>query len=205
MLPTVLPHKLEYKHLTPTNIKAVRHYLHLKSELPQQADVAIVFGTKYEDPAHIVARDELLERVQYVALTGGINKQTHFRESLEYLRILTEKGVSQQRILLECQSTNTKENVQFVLPILQSRIASIENVIVVSSWFHARRAIMTLKAHLPNAKFYSIGYYPENIYPNNFHEDETKSRHILHEINVIPKYLQKRDIADISWRDGYYA
>lgn len=197
--------QLDYKQLTAQNIPSIRDYLHLKSDLPEQADVAIVFGTKYEDPAHIVANEKLLERVQYVALTGGINKQTHVREGLEYLRILTEKGIPEQRILLECQSSNTKENVQFLLPILQSRIANIESVIVISSWFHARRAIMTLKAHMPNAKYYSVGYYPENICPDNFHEDEQRSSYILHEINVIPEYLQKKDIADISWSGGYYA
>ena len=200
-----LSSKLDHDDLTPDNISYIRDYLHLKSELPEQADVAIVFGTKYEDPAHIVANEGLLGRVQYVALTGGINKQTHIRESLEYLRILMDKGVSEQRILLECQSTNTKENVQFLLPILRSRLASIENVIVISSWFHARRAIMTLKAHMPKAKYHSIGYYPEDIYPDNFHEDAEKSRHVLHEMNVIPEYRQKKDIADIAWQGGYYA
>ncbi len=199
------PTQLDYKHLTPNTIPSIRDYLHLKTDLPEEADVAIVFGTKYEDPAHVVINQNLLERVQYVALTGGVNKQTHVRESLEYLRILTEKGVPEQRILLECQSTNTKENVQFLLPILQSHLNQIESVIVVSSWFHARRAIMTLKAHMPNAKYYSVGYYPEDIYPENFHQDEQKSSYILHEINVIPKYLQKNDIADITWEGGYYA
>ena len=204
-MPHELAGRIDFNQLTPDIIPSIRNYLHLKSELPERADVAIVFGTKYQDPAHIVSNEELLKRVEYVALTGGINKQTHVREGLEYLRILTDKGVPQQRILLECQSSNTKENVQFLLPILQSRLSKIENVIVVSSWFHARRAIMTLKAHLPDAKFYSVGYYPEDITPHNFHNDATKSSYILHEINAIPEYLQKKDIANISWKGGYYA
>ena len=45
MMPTN-PTQLDYKHLPPNTIPSIRDYLHLKTDLPDEADVAIVFGTK---------------------------------------------------------------------------------------------------------------------------------------------------------------
>ncbi len=56
-----------------------------------------------------------------------------------------------ERIIVESESTNTLENVVFALPEIESRVAleTIGSMFVVTKWYHGRRAMMTLKRHLP--------------------------------------------------------
>jgi uncharacterized SAM-binding protein YcdF (DUF218 family) len=72
-------------------------------------------------------------------------------------RILIECGVPANAIQLESKSRSTKENAQFTIRLL--RAEKIHSAIIVTSWYHSRRALRTFQHFAPEIKFYSRPSY----------------------------------------------
>jgi uncharacterized SAM-binding protein YcdF (DUF218 family) len=68
-------------------------------------------------------------------------------------RILIENGVPANLIQLESKSRTTKENAQFTIQLLRGE--KIRSAIIVTSWYHSRRALKTFRHYAPEIKFYS--------------------------------------------------
>jgi uncharacterized SAM-binding protein YcdF (DUF218 family) len=66
---------------------------------------------------------------------------------------LIARGVPKRAIELECASRNTKENAQFTAALLKQ--AGAERAIIVTSWYHSRRALNTFRAFVPGVEFVS--------------------------------------------------
>jgi uncharacterized SAM-binding protein YcdF (DUF218 family) len=66
---------------------------------------------------------------------------------------LEKDGVPASAILLENQSSNTLENARFSIPIL--RQLGAQRVIIVTSWYHSRRAWRCFQHYAPEMTFYS--------------------------------------------------
>jgi uncharacterized SAM-binding protein YcdF (DUF218 family) len=71
--------------------------------------------------------------------------------------ILRQKGVPASAIEVEGDSTTTRENAEFTLKRL--RAENVRRVILVTSWYHARRALKTFEHYAPEIKFYSRPSY----------------------------------------------
>lgn len=71
--------------------------------------------------------------------------------------ILRQKGVPASAIEVEGNSTTTRENAEFTIKML--RAENIHRVILVTSWYHARRALKTFEHFAPELKFYSRPSY----------------------------------------------
>lgn len=196
--------KLSYETLTPNMIRRINDYLLLPVQLPRHAQAAIVFGNAHMDGVYLALASYLQQHVQCIALTGGVLKGNGKREALDYYEVLRGAGVPDADILVECQSANTKENVDFVLPLLAQRVGAVASVLAISSWYHSRRVLMSLKARLPNTKLYLSYYFPEAIAPANWHLSEESSRPVLHEVTVIPQYRAKGDLVPIQRHRGYF-
>ena len=67
---------------------------------------------------------------------------------------LAGKGVPADAIQLECQSRSTQQNASFTVPLLRARGA--RRVIVVTSWFHSRRALNCFRHYAPEIEFISL-------------------------------------------------
>lgn len=72
-------------------------------------------------------------------------------------RLLVGKGVPPSAIELESQSRSTKQNAQFSIPLL--RALGAKHVILVTSWYHSRRALHTFQHYAPDMQFYSRPSY----------------------------------------------
>jgi len=72
----------------------------------------------------------------------------------EYRTLLVGKGVPQSAIQLECRSRTTRENAQFSVPLL--RALGARRVIIVTSWFHSRRALHCFRHYAPEIEFISL-------------------------------------------------
>jgi uncharacterized SAM-binding protein YcdF (DUF218 family) len=72
-------------------------------------------------------------------------------------RLLLANGVPAEAIETENQSTTTRENAEFSLRRL--RAEKIHSVILVTSWYHARRAEKTFEHYAPELKIYSRPAY----------------------------------------------
>lgn len=73
---------------------------------------------------------------------------------------LTDSGIPAADILLEPKSRTTRENALFTIALLRSR--HLHSVIIVTSWYHSRRALACFEHYAPDIKFYSrptyVGY-----------------------------------------------
>jgi uncharacterized SAM-binding protein YcdF (DUF218 family) len=72
-------------------------------------------------------------------------------------KLLEKDGVPEKAITLECGSHTTRENAEFSIPLL--RQLGAHRVIIVTSWYHSRRALACFEHYAPDLKFYSRPSY----------------------------------------------
>ena len=72
-------------------------------------------------------------------------------------QLLVIAGVPARFIEVEGKSTTTCENAEFTIRRLQAE--KVRSAIVVTSWYHSRRALMTFEHFAPGIKFYSRPSY----------------------------------------------
>jgi len=114
------------------------------------ADVIVVLGGgEHERPARAA---ELFKQraAPRILISGagddGIN-----------LRLLLQAGVPASAIEVENKSLTTRENAEFSIKLL--RAEKIRSAILVTSWYHSRRALKTFEHYAPEIKFYSRPSY----------------------------------------------
>ena len=86
-----------------------------------------------------------------IVVVSGIGDCQTARKRL----ILT--GVPDKRIFVECRSRSTKENAEFTIPILHEQ--GVKRALVVTSWWHSRRALSCFKHFGPDISFLSVPAY----------------------------------------------
>lgn len=72
-------------------------------------------------------------------------------------RILINAGVPRAVIELECESLNTSENAQRTIALLRKQGA--KRIIIVTSWYHSRRALNCFEHYAPDLEFFSRPSY----------------------------------------------
>jgi uncharacterized SAM-binding protein YcdF (DUF218 family) len=72
-------------------------------------------------------------------------------------QLLIEDGVPAKAIEMETQSHTTRENAQFTVKLLREQ--KLRRVILVTSWYHSRRALVCFRHYAPEIKFYSRPSY----------------------------------------------
>jgi uncharacterized SAM-binding protein YcdF (DUF218 family) len=72
-------------------------------------------------------------------------------------RLLLAAGVPASAIELETQSRTTRENAEFTIQLLRKE--KLTRVIIVTSWYHSRRALACFRHYAPELKFYSRPSY----------------------------------------------
>ena len=79
-------------------------------------------------------------------------------------KLLEKDGVPKADIILESKSHTTRENAEFTIALLHAR--HVKSAIIVTSWYHSRRALHCFVHYAPDIKFYSrpsyFGYVGEN-------------------------------------------
>jgi uncharacterized SAM-binding protein YcdF (DUF218 family) len=117
-----------------------------------KADVMIVLGggTGSHERAEQAAEFFKQQLAPQVIVSGAgddeINK-----------RILVERSVPANAIQLESHSQTTAENARFTIEILREQ--KVKSAILVTSWYHSRRALKTFQHYSPEIKFYSRPSY----------------------------------------------
>ncbi|MBQ7522895.1 MAG: YdcF family protein [Clostridia bacterium] len=89
----------------------------------------------------IMAGKEFMEQnpsVKCVA-SGGLGETATITEAQCMYNVLTQNGISSDRIYLENQATSTKENIRFSYEIIRQNHLN-ENIAIVSDRFHQTRA-----------------------------------------------------------------
>ena len=78
-------------------------------------------------------------------------------DAVEVVSMLKQHGVPQSAIRLEDRSSSTFENARFSVALL--RTDHVRTAIVVTSWFHSRRALKCFRKAAPEMTFYSRPSY----------------------------------------------
>jgi len=106
---------------------------------------------------------------------------------------LRRHGVPASAILSEDRSANTSENARFSLPIL--RQLGAKRVIIVTSWYHSRRAWHVFRHYAPDLVVYSCPSYEEySGSPAQSHEIRHRA---LLEYLKLPGYLLHYGVSPI--------
>lgn len=69
-------------------------------------------------------------------------------------RLLIAGGVPQEAIVVEDRSTNTWANAQCAIPLLRRH--GVHRVVLVTTWYHSRRARACFRHVAPDMEFYSV-------------------------------------------------
>jgi uncharacterized SAM-binding protein YcdF (DUF218 family) len=72
-------------------------------------------------------------------------------------RLLLQAGAPTGTIQIESKSQTTRANAEFTIKLL--RAEKIRSAILVTSWYHSRRALKTFEHYAPEIKFYSRPSY----------------------------------------------
>jgi uncharacterized SAM-binding protein YcdF (DUF218 family) len=114
---------------------------------PATADVMVVLGG---ETVHRPVR--ALELYQQGAATNVIITGQGDCESVRTM--LAGKGVPADAIQMECASRTTRENALFTIPLLRAQ--HVRRAIIVTSWFHSRRALHCFRHFAPEIEFISL-------------------------------------------------
>lgn len=112
---------------------------------PVRGDVIVVLGGGlHERPVRAAElfKQQVAPRI-FISGAGddSINRQ-----------ILAQNGVPAQAIEIEGKSLTTRENALFTIARLREE--HVHSVVLVTSWYHSRRALKTFEHYAPDIKFY---------------------------------------------------
>jgi uncharacterized SAM-binding protein YcdF (DUF218 family) len=127
---------------------------------PLAADVMVVCGTNDIRVAHHAVDLYQKGLAPLIVCTGGIAHTDdilatgwHESEAEVYGRTMCERGIPEDRILLEPRSKNTGENIRFTRRLLAERGISPANALVVVKPFMQRRTAATWAVEWPELPF----------------------------------------------------
>lgn len=137
---------------------------------------AVLGWPAYENAIGLLSCDSETHHAQAIIVLGGGTPQRQYKAielyKLGYAPIIVssgdgegenasliyiQQGVLQNSLIIESQSKSTWENAVKTIPLLRER--GITNVILVTSWFHSRRALWTFERIAPDIKFHSNPTY----------------------------------------------
>jgi len=117
---------------------------------PVKADVIVVLGGgSHERPER--AAELFNEHAAPRIIISGLGDYEINR------RRLMAAGVPANAIEMETRSRTTRENAQFTVNLLREQ--KLKRVILVTSWYHSRRALACFRHYAPEIKFYSRPSY----------------------------------------------
>lgn len=185
------------------NTEETTKYIFLDDE-DVTGDIALVFGTWFAWQESVERAADLYRKglVKKIIVSGGSNEHTGFVEGEEMGKELEKLGIPERDILVENRAMNTLENVLFSKDIIERKVGleNIKTIVAVVKNFHSRRALMTLKKHMPShirlkSSAYQSRYYDFNA--NDWYTSEQGRQKVQGELEKIQKYLKKGDIAEL--------
>jgi len=176
---------------------AITQFLYVEDP-PEPVDLCFVLGCP--TPTNMDKAIELYARglAPVIMISGHGPAPQSVPEAVQFRDYALARGVPEAAILIETESTNTRENFVFSSPIIEAQIGwnRIRNVALVSKPYHARRALMTARRHWP-------AHLRLIMQPSQRHDDlpaetwwqtEAGRVHVMRELIAIGTYAQQGDI-----------
>ncbi len=114
------------------------------------ADVIVVLGGGSHERPERAAELFKQHAAPRILITGAGDDEIN-------RRLLLQAGVSASAIEIEGKSLTTRENAEFSIKLLREQ--KVNSAIIVTSWYHSRRALKTFEHYAPEIKFYSRPSY----------------------------------------------
>lgn len=196
MVPTSTP--------TPTTIDAdaqiIWDYMHMHDTL-RPVDAIFVLCSSDKRVAQHAANLYLEGYAERVIVSGGAGKFTkdYFTEPEAHVfaEVLRYDGVPDDHIIIEDQSTNTGENIQFTYALLNEIGADFKSFILVQKPYTERRAYATFKKQWPDPDAKFMVTSPQIDYHDYFTPDLPKD----FVINLLVGDLQRmREYAKLGYQ-----
>jgi hypothetical protein len=180
--------------------KAISVFLFKKCR-PEPVDLAFVFCSptiSSIQPAIALYKSGLTPKLLISGAGTAVNGSLEW--SL-YCDHALNAGVAKSAILLEKAARNTAENATFGAAVIEKELgwAKVSSLAVCAKPFHMRRAIMTLRKHVPpNVRL--VAQPPDDpgdLSEDNWWQTAQGRQRIFAELGKISEYALKGDLGDV--------
>jgi len=173
---------------------------HLISTPLKPADLLFVFGQRRGAQLIVEAAIDLWQRglFRHAIVSGGATQGDPRTECSVIKGGMVLGGVPAGLILEEHRATNTGENVQFGLPVIDAALGrhTIRTVICLGKICTARRYPMTLHRHWPEVEKMLVTVNPYAVPVERWASDPVFCQRVLTEVGKIAPYKAQGFIAD---------
>ncbi len=186
--------------------KNIWDYMLMHQEL-KSADAIFALGSNDTRVAERAADLYLAGLGKYVICAGGNGKASELSrpEAEVFGDIVIKKGIPKDRVILEPNSTNTGENVQFVKKLLEEKRLNFKSFILVQKPYMERRTYATFRKQWPEVECRVTS--PQISYEEYSKDENFKNRFInvmvgdLERIKEYPKlgFQIEQDIPKNVW------
>jgi hypothetical protein len=200
-LPAVRPGWLTQVQGTDVTRHEIIDYIAPETKL-FRCEHALLFGSRHAQ-VHLVAETvDLFERRYFekVLVCGGRTQNFDRPEAVEIAEKLIAAGIPADRIVTECASTNTGENVAFARRMLSE---ALHDIFLIGKIYAKRRYAMTVKARwnsIERVACHGINYF--DVPRTQWWKSTPLRASVMSELRKIPRYLQLGYISEIVIRDG---
>lgn len=129
---------------------------HLLNNKLEKVDCILALGSHDLRVPARAAQLYLDDFAPLLIMSGGLGNFTQGvwkeKEADKFAAVAIEKGVPQESILIENNSTNTGENIMFTQKLLKEKALDPQSFIVVQKPYMERRSFATFKKHWPGKK-----------------------------------------------------
>ncbi|WP_347548734.1 YdcF family protein [Pseudalkalibacillus hwajinpoensis] len=167
----------------------------------KSGDCILIFGAKTIHRVEKAARLYHNKRAPAILVTGSAARwgENETPEAIWMRNHLIDLGVREEHILLELEAANTTENVLASLMVLQRAFGlhTLKRLLIVSSPFHMKRCLLTLKTYMPDWIDYTLCADDRKVgQRSNWWTDPIEKARVLKEVNSISNYVKKGIIKD---------
>lgn len=126
---------------------------HHMNQTPKVAECILALGSHDLHVAERAAELYLEGYSKFIIFTGGLGRITQkiwgIPEAKKFQEVAIMKGVPEEDILIECNSTNTGENLRNTWKLLEERGLCVKSFIIVDKPYKERRAYATFNKQWP--------------------------------------------------------
>jgi uncharacterized SAM-binding protein YcdF (DUF218 family) len=166
------------------------------------AKLGFLFGTRHGIDEFCLQTHALWQRGMFETLliSGGVTAGQACPEAEIIAERLIQLGMPPSIMILECEATNTGQNVLLgrrkVLETMAP--ASIDSILVIGKVCAMRRYLMTLARHWPGVTVCAcpINYF--GLPAERWHEHDEFRARVLAEYHKIPHYLQQDFLRELD-------
>ena len=190
------------KPLTPAFMKHIGDYMLVETPLAR-ADVCLIFGSKRGDAlAQHAAALYHQGYFEKIISSGGKRMPNGEIEAHRMREVLVQHGVPEKAIFVEDRSQNTGENVTFSRYRMQRvwDMGDARSVIGIGQMHAARRFLMTLEAHWPQAVKMFTAPNPYDTPREDWHTHPKMKAEVMREYSKILPYKKLGHFREIDLR-----